>query len=252
LKQSQKGKKMNIKYAGLAALAGSMLLCLGLPAFGQDVSVQFTGGYTTTWGNNSGDFGAGIYSANINGQSSPGIICDDFNDEITSGETWNATPIQVSTLASGALGNTLFGNNPNVGLNGYAEMAELASMMFSGGSAFGSITGITQAELSSAIWDIGLGGGLQGLDSKAASLVTALQTYFNVNSAATYLDSLTNLWILTPDPKNVQGEPQEMWTENLSVPEGGAAFLYLLLAGITCFGAMFLNARKQAVKRVTA
>lgn len=242
---------MKIRYDGLAALAGSMLVCFGLPAFAQqDVTVQFTGGYTTTWANNSGDYGAGIYSATIDGQSSPGIICDDFNDEITSGETWNATAIQASTLASGTIGDTLFGNDPNVGLNGYAEMAELVSLMFSGGTSWGGITGITQAELSSAIWDIGLGGTLQGLDPKAASLVAALQLYFSTNSAAAYLDTLTNLWILTPNPKDVSGEAQEMWTENLSVPEGGAAVLYLLFAGITCFGAMFRNSRKQALRRI--
>ena len=239
---------MKIRYAGLAALAGSMLLCFGLPAFAQDeVSVTFTGGYTTTWGNNSGDYGAGIYSANINGSpSASGMICDDFNDEITNGETWNADAYQASSLNSSNIDETLFGSK--IALDGYAEIATLVSMMFGNVSSYGGITGITQAELSSAIWDIGVGGTLQGLDATATALVAAVEAAFGTNTskAQAYLATLSNLWILTPTPEG-PGEPQEMW---ISVPEGGAALLYLLLAGFTCFGAIFRNARRQALKRI--
>ena len=254
---------MKIRYAGLAALAGSMLLCFGLPAFAQDeVSVTFTGGYTTTWGNDSGDYGAGIYSANINGSpSASGIICDDFNDEVTSGETWNANAYQVSTLvSSGNLDSTLFGSS--IGVQGYAEVATLVSLMFSGGTSLGGYSGITQAEISSAIWYITTPGGIGGLNSTAMNLVNYVIGLFGgsgatasqIAAATNYLNSLTNLWILTPDPKTGvgSGEAQEMWTENLSVPEGGAAILYLLLAGFTCFGVIFRNARKQALKRIVA
>lgn len=238
----------------MAAIAASVLLGFGLPASGQtvsgqEVSVEFTGGYSTTWANNSGDYGAGIYSADINGTpSSSGIICDDFNDNITSGEKWNAYAYQASSLASGNLSNTLFGST--IGLTGYAEVATLVSMMFSGTATYGSITGITQAELSSAIWDITKPGGLQGLDSKAQSLVAAVEAAFGTNTAAAkaYLATLTNLWILTPTPKG-PGEPQEMWT---MVPEGGAAFMFLLLAGASCFGAMFFKYRSQLANRETA
>jgi len=231
---------MKIKAKGFAAIVGLAVLCLGVPAFGQAVvSVDFTGGYTTTFE----DFGAGIYSATINGASSPGIICDDFNDEVTSGEKWNANAYEASSLASGNLGNTLFGGS--IGLTGYAEVATLVSLMFGNGTSYGAITGITQSELSSAIWDLTTPGGISGLDSKANALVAAVKLAFNGNlsGATAYLATLTNLWILTPDPKTGvgSGEPQEMWTENLSVPEGGAALLYLTLAGLTCFGAMFFR-----------
>jgi hypothetical protein len=243
---------MNIKVGRLAAMGAAMLLCFGLPAFGQTVvSVDFTGGYSTTWSNWGGDYGAGIYTGTINGASSPGIICDDFNDNVTSGETWNAHAFEASSLTSGNIGETLFGNT--IGITGYAEVATLVSMMFSGSSTYGSISGITQAELSSAIWDITLGGTLQGLDWKAKALVAAVELAFNGNSAAAqaYLSTLTNLWILTPTPLG-PGEPQEMWTENLSVPEGGAALLYLLLGGLSCFGAMFIKSRDQSRGRLTA
>jgi hypothetical protein len=238
---------MKFSTVRIATLAASLVLFAGLSAFGQTVvSVEYTGGYSTTWGNSGGDWGAGIYTATINGAtSSSGIICDDFNDEVTSGETWNAKSYQVSTLvSSGNLGNTLFGNT--IGVTGYAEVATLVSMMFGGGNSYGSITGITQAELSSAIWDITTKGGITGLDAKATALVAAVEAAFNGNTAAAtkYLASLTNLWILTPTPLG-PGEPQEMWTE---VAEGGAALMYLLLAMLFCGWAFFLRNRE----RVTA
>jgi hypothetical protein len=235
---------MRISTAKIATLAASVFLFAGLSAFGQSiVSVDYTGGYSTTWGNSGGDYGAGIYTATINGvASSSGIICDDFNDDITAGETWNAKSYQVSTLvSSGNLGNTLFGNT--IGVTGYAEVATLVSMMFGGGSSYGSITGITQAELSSAIWDITTPGGITGLDSKALALVSAVKAAFSGNTAAAtaYLASLTNLWILTPTPLG-PGEPQEMWTE---AAEGGTALMYLLLATLFCGWAFSLRNRES-------
>jgi hypothetical protein len=231
------------------------LFCLGLPVMGQQVvSVQFTGGYSTTFANSDGDFGAGVYTGTINGASSPGIICDDYNDEVTSGETWNAKAYQASSLASGNIGNTLFGNS--IGLTGYAELGTLVSMMFGNApNSYAGITGITQSEIASAIWDITTPGGIKGLDSKAQALVAAVELSFtgNVSKATAYLATLTNLWILTPDPLTGvgSGEPQEMWTESLSVPEGGAALLYLLLAGCACFGTMFYS-RKRVATNIAA
>lgn len=241
-----------MKYRAIrtAAIVGAALCCLGLPAMGQQlVSVQFTGGYSTTFANSDGDFGAGIYTGTVNGAATPGIVCDDYHDDISSGETWNANAYQASSLASGNLDNTLFGSA--IGLDGYAEIATLVSMMFGNSSTYtnGSttITGITQSELSSAIWYITTPGGINGLDSKALSLVSAVESAFGTDTAkaTTYLSNLTNLWILTPNPLTGigNGEPQEMWTMNLSVPEGGAALMYLLLAGLTCFGAMFYSRR---------
>jgi hypothetical protein len=247
---------MRSRVLAYMASASALLFCCGVSLRAQsEVSVQFTGSYTTTWGNSSGDYGAGIYGGVINGNSSPGIICDDFNDDIYSGESWKANAYQASQLtatdpATGKpyLDDTLFGST--IGFNGYAEMAMLVSALFNGSSTVLGIGGLTQAELASVIWDIGTGGKLTGLDLKALSLYAALQLYFVTHSASAYLNSMTNLWILTPDPKGVVGEPQEMWTENLSVPEGGAALLYLLIAGFSCFGGLLKQRRALEAKRV--
>jgi hypothetical protein len=247
---------MKINAGRSAIIACAALFCLALPGHGQTVvSVDFTGGYSTTFDNSSGDFGAGVYTATVNGSSSPGIICDDFKDDVTSGEKWNAKAYEASSLASinPATGqpyvdSTLFGKT--VGLTGYAEVAVLVSMMFGNTpNSYGGITGITQSELASAIWDITTPGGISGLDLKAKLLVAAVELTFNGNTslATKYLATLTNLWILTPDPLTGvgSGEPQEMWTEGLSMAEGGTTLMFLLLAGVTCFGAMFLKYRGQ-------
>jgi hypothetical protein len=240
------------------------MFCIALPAFGQITTIDFTSGYTTTWGNFSGDFGAGIYSATIDGLSSPGIICDDFNDEIVSGETWNATAIRASTLSSN-LESTFFGGA--IGLNGYAEVATLVSALFNDTPSLYGLS-VTQAELSSAIWDITSGGTLLGPDGTAQELVGDLEQTANIPAEVTALAGDTNLWLLVPNPRsdytgNAAGrEPQEMWTSvqgatllrsNISnVPEGGTALIYLLLAGATCFGAVYFNSRSRLGKSEAA
>src|SRR5271169_3197743 len=99
-------------------LGGVVLFCVS-SAFAQGVSVPmyFNGGYQgDIWsGGPEGSVATGFYDGSINnvnvgpGQSSPGMICDDYYDNITSGEHWTATAYQVSTLNASNIGNTLFG-----------------------------------------------------------------------------------------------------------------------------------------------
>ena len=234
----------------LMGVIGIALLSLGSLASAQNIilspgtnAVTYTGNYSAIFSNQDESVGAGTYSAAINGTaSSSGIICDDYNDEITSGEQWSAYGYQASSLASGNVSNTLFGGT--IGLAGYAEVASLVSMMFSGSTIYGRITGVTQAELSSAIWDITTPGGIKGLDAKATMLVAAVEAVFsgNTSAASAYLAKMTNIWILTPTASE-PNRPQEMW---VAVPEGGAAVMYLLLAGAFCFGAMLFCSRSQS------
>jgi hypothetical protein len=250
---------MRIRSASLAAIAGSALVCFAPSAIGQKVSVTYTGSYSSTWSNNSGDYGAGIYSAEIDGVTdSYGIICDDFNDEITANETWNAIVYRASSLTASNIDDTLFGST--IGLSGYAELAALVTMFYNGSTTYGGVTGITQAEISSAMWDITLGGtptSLQGLDSTAQALVAAVEASFggNLSASESYLASATSLWILTPAPEG-PGEAQEVWTDPLppgvSAPEGGAALLYLLSALAACCGAMFFGCRERFGSRTAA
>jgi hypothetical protein len=237
---------------GLSAAVGAMLFCLAPAASAQDV-VQFTGGYSSTF------YGipAGIYSGDVNGSSSS-LVSDDLLNVSSPGEKWNATAIQASSLNSSNIDNTMFGKT--IGLDGYAEVGTLVSMMFGGITSYTGdgfhLTGITQAEISAAIWDITTSGAISSvLDANSTDLVKALEAIFGnskSSAAQTYLQSLKNLWILTPQSVTGLG-PGEMWTEGgISMPEGGAALLYLLLAGFTCFGALFIKARQQSSVRARA
>lgn len=65
-------------------------------------------------------------------------------------------------------------------------------------------------------------------------------------AAQSYLGSLTDMWILTPGPHPGFGwEPHKMFIRGLNVSEGGAPLLYILLAGLSIFGALFIGRRRK-------
>jgi len=230
-----------------------MALSFALPAFSQQsVTVNLNninGDPIVTVGGET--VYAGVYggTSNLSG-SNAGIICDDFKDNVTVGQSWTATAFQVSTLGSATnpLNNLLFGSNTlgyaNVGIAGYAAMAYLAELSF---QSAGNPT--LQGEISEAIWSItdpGLLG--TGPGTAANSLVQQAESY--AASTGDSLSQYANLVIYTPtSPFGPTGRPQEMWS---TVPEGGAASIFLLLAGASCFGAMFFKYRNQAGNRETA
>jgi hypothetical protein len=222
----------------LLTIGAAVLLSVSF-AFGQNTTVQFTG---ATYGNNWNGFGTGFYSGTFNGVAAvPGMICDDYYDHISSGDTWTANGVQVSTLNAGNIGNTLFGADNGFGVAGYQQLAYLTNYMFSSGVGNGAL----QSSISQALWYLtsnavmGAGSGiaLSSLDAQAQSLISYVQTH-TLPSLSTY----TNLWLYTAAPPTT--ESQEMWGH---VPEGGAALTYLLLAGVICLGAMFYSRRQTSM-----
>ena len=190
-----------------------------------------------------GCVGAGLYGGTINGvtvgagQAVPGMICDDYFDNITSGETWTATGVSAASLNLGNIASlTLFGGT--IGVAGYTEVAYLANQMLTS-------TGLTSAQqgaISEAIWFITSGGHSGALGATALSYLNCALAAYKAGTIS--LSQFANLYLYTPCPKGATGEPQEMWSL-VAVPEGGAAMGYLLLAGLCCFGAMFLRSRRQ-------
>ncbi len=257
---------MKMRIGRLTAIAGSVLLCLGIPALGQqDVTIDFTGVLHTSvqaLGAYAGYYTGTVTADGVTTASSPGFICDDYNNEIfLPSESWQATAISFSSLATSttALDSTLFGNT--IGISGYAAIAYLSSLM-------ASTPASGQADISAAIWYIGTLGGsdplsFSSLDATAKGYVTSL-----IGATGEYgaLDSSTaaalaeledsTLWIYTPTGSDIvpTGDPYpQEFIGSVAVPEGGAALLYLLLAALSCSGALFLRHRdlptiaKQAI-----
>lgn len=208
--------------------------------FAQNTAMYFNGGYQgNNWTYGTETVGTGFYDGSINGvqvgpgqAGGPGMICDDFNDNVTAGEHWNANGINAASLTSSNLGQTLFGA---LGVQGYSQIAYLAYQMLSNPGMSGAL----QASYSQAIW--ALTGGVKPTSLGAA----AYAIYMNVLSGTETLTQaqLASLWIYTPSPRGPQ-EAQEMWGL-VPVPEGGTAFGYLFLGALVCFGATFLRFRRH-------
>jgi hypothetical protein len=239
--------------AGFAGFVGLLSLCLTAPAFGQAAIVDFTNAPDGIYDPYQGTVTIGGVTVN-NGL----IVCDDDNHEISQPESWNATAILVSSLNAGNIGNTFFGTMGSaIGLQGYAEIAAIANALLTGQTSLDGVTGLNNVDLSQALWLITHGSN-PGNIGTITSNATALDTALALNTTAADVSLYSNLYVLTPDSGTgyqINGEsypygtPQEMFA---LVPEGGAASLYLLLAGVACFGAMRLNSRSQFASRIAA
>ncbi len=233
----------------LAGVIFALLLCLALPAVGQNSNLSFNGGYQgDVWcGGSEGCVATGLYDGTINGQTvgpngtgGLGMICDDYSHNIHSGQSWTANGIDAANLNASNIGSTQFGST--IGLTGYTEVAYLVNLMFTNPNSS------QQAFLSEAIWY--LTGGVsksQIYNTQAWTYVLAAINFFNNGGS---LSQFANLMLYTPTDQSVNG-PQEMWGQAMQAAEGGAALLYALLAGIACFVAMFYS-RGQRAKRVIA
>jgi hypothetical protein len=210
------------------------LLCLAPCALAQTVTLTYDGFYA---GSDYG-YGTGPYGLLINGGPQINMICDDFYDEIGSGQSWTAN---ANTYAS--IGNTLFGTQPGAATE-YKEALTLAyALLFNTQGTAGSYT---NNMIQFAIWYIfdpsAVTAKVNGTD---LGVIQGWVAWALANPTST----LAN-WIIWT-PTNSQGQSctagscagQEFFQY---VPEGGAAALYLLLAGVSCFGAMFFRSRSQS------
>ena len=225
---------MKIKFGGLAAIAGAMLLSMALPVHGQTpapATVNFTNiANPDIFGDGYVDPYVGTVKINGSQINNNGlIVCDDFDDNIYLPEHWDATALtasQLTTLTSAQLGaDTLFGST--IGLDGYAAVASLVTQLLNlspPNSPTSSANQLKQADLSAAIWYITSGGTKSGstytlegytLDANAASYVAAALAAYGTSgdvsqgtftysssddstAALAELNASTNLFILTP------------------------------------------------------
>jgi len=110
-----------------------------LSAFAMAAASAFAGTDTVVFVNGGSNVGSGYYLSPYTGTITPtggqtstvALYCDDFNDEVTNGQTWSA---YVTSVLSSNLSNTLFGvTNPNpaspTGNTLYEEEAYLATQI---------------------------------------------------------------------------------------------------------------------------
>jgi hypothetical protein len=211
------------KWWGVVALA---LLCFAPCAFANS-NLTMTGA-----GNNvMGGVYVGPYYATVNGAANTLVICDDFADDSVIGHSWNFTANNFSTL-----GSALWGNQTK----NYEAAAWLTLQML---SLNGNPNNATQVGyLSYAIWSLFDKSALNGLNS---AQLAGVNIWLGKVPSNLTPGQFANVVLLTPQgcangPGSCPG--QEFFQV---MPEGGSAAMYLLLAGLTCFGAMRFR-RRQA------
>ena len=252
------------KAVGVCFLAAAICFT---PAAHAQLSVTLTG-------NTSGPVYDGIYMspyyATVGGATNTPVICDDFGDDSYFGSTWNASVTSFSNITSNNTSWGLAGANTSLyGAVGYLTNLVLSATpgsttqiidtfalwaVFdpSGVESYLASHPLTSGPLTSAALcsDIfGTSGCTGSVAQQGGLLFTAL------NSTGTYL----NLVVLSP---YVTGTAKLCTSESgncpaqefisVSVPEGGTAAAYLLLAGLCAVGAMFLRSRRQLATRTIA
>jgi hypothetical protein len=183
------------------------------------------------------------YSAN-NGTLS--LICDDIKDSQYVGTAYNFNVVNYNNIITGAGTNVMFGNLANAATL-YGEAAYLMIELFETPSNAGNLT--------FAIWDVfddpAVQAQMGGSSNPDYMAVQAL-----VTAAANNYASATNLGsIAFYTPVGCAGVGLGSCTQNGQgvqefggkVPEGGASLMYLLLAGVTCFGAIFYSRRQTTM-----
>lgn len=213
--------------------AVTVILCFASAAFATSVTVTVTAGNP----NVLDGYSVGPYTATVNGVANTQVICDDFPDKTTL-----KTPYTDTVNSFSDLGNTLWGsylmssNGGNHSLTYvtplYDEAAWLTLQLLNPANAS------QLGNIQFAIWAIFSSSALTR-DPNAQSWLTLAQAQV----PSFYSGEFSNFLILTPSCSNGPGScnGQEFFEV---VPEGGSAMMYLLLASLSCFGAMLFCSRR--------
>ena len=230
-----------LMFGASSAFAGSTQFAL------ETTSGSLYGEYTSPYGTDQQAVGS--------------VICDDFIDNANIGQEYTYNQQSANSIISGT-NHGLWGSGSE-----YAEAAYLALQVFTS-------SGYTQELYNWALWSLFdpsdalaklNANGINSSDCDAlfgsgafsggschyatGGMIGAAVT----NGWADYLaGDFANLVVYTPLTNqgqqwcNTPGSCQSQEFFGL-VPEGGTAFMYLLLAGLTCFGAMFYSRRQTTM-----
>lgn len=205
-------EKMKSTFLGRVVLA-----MFGLVALAAANTVPVT--FTSSASGLGGPTGTGVYyypyQLTVNGASVT-VACDDYADDVSLGESWNAS---VNTFAD--LSHTLFYNN-GAGVSLYRQ----AAWLFTQFQPTPPLTNNVNAAINYAIWDL-FDGSAPGFNTSNPGSNTS-SAYWLSQAAAQNLAgfNFSDFVIYTPVsgwPSN-DGQPQEYIGE---VPEPGTVFLFL-------------------------
>ncbi len=213
------------------------------------------------------------YYATVGGSTNVPVICDDFGDDTSIGDHWTATasafPTSTGPIATswGLAGGTL---------KQYDEVAWLGLAILSLPSSVQPANALTQQVIDSfALWAVFDPTGVASyLNSNPLSTNAALcaDIFGSAGCKSSWVPSDGGLLasaFYAPVPSG--GYSMEVLSPDLGgsvctagkgacpaqefiamVPEGGAAFGYLFLAGMCCFGAIYMRSRRQVACMASA
>ncbi len=254
---------------GVALLGVSAVFFLAQGA-GAQVSMTLTG---PPPGNTYDGIYMSPYYATVGGSTNVPVVCDDFGDNTSIGDHWTATPSTFPT-SSGPL-TTSWGLAGGT-LKQYDEVAWLTLTLLKLPSSVQPANALTQQVIDSfAIWAVFDPTGVASyLNSNYLSTNAALCTDIFGSAgckgswvsadggllASAYNASVPgggySLGIFSPDSGGsvckAGGDACPAQEFIAMVPEGGAAFAYLFLAGLCCFGAIYSRSRRQVASTEAA
>lgn len=207
------------------------------------------------------------YVATVNGVQNTQVICDDFADESQLNTGWNANTTQFSNLSS-EVGRTLWGSwlmsaqGGSMSATAVVNLYEQAAWLSLGLIQQVGVNSTQQGYYSYAIWAVFDPTGVKNWLT-AHNDTNAINAIFGSNgllakALLSYASgNYSNFVIITPLGANGQVctpavgggsgssscPAQEFF---MQMPEGGAALIYLLLAGLSCIGAIFFRSRQRA------
>lgn len=177
------------------------------------------------------------YTATVNGVVNTPVICDDFVDEVTLGESWSTS---VGTVGSTATG--LFGEE---NIQGYGEVAWLSEQLLANSS-----NALLQGQISYAIWSVFEGGAVTSwLNTYGDTTTEAGVTYWLAQAAANVPgpgsgSTFSNVTVYTPSPSGAPGTPGQA-QEFLVVNTAEASTIANLAIDFLAFGALLFVFRRN-------
>jgi hypothetical protein len=248
-----KEKNMRVRYVSIL----SMVLCFAPFAVAQPT-------FTLTAANPNGfnlgndpDVYVSPYSATITGSNpyTGYVICDDFTDDVTLGESWT---VDSSTIGTSGAANGMWDSGANLhatyslsgiissytGAQGYNMVAYLADELLTPANYNDEATADA---LSYAIWTIFTPGAfsnitgdmVNGVNIQSAVVTDLNSAWANAGLNSDYIGPTVTVW--TPTNLGEPGRPQEFLT--IQTPEA-SALAYLAVDFTTVLGILFVVRRR--------